>query len=34
MDLFGAHGYDRPQVDDEDPGKPQKGAHHFEWRPA
>jgi 6-phosphogluconate dehydrogenase len=34
MDLFGAHGYDRPQADGEDPGRPQKGAHHFEWRPA
>ncbi|KFX91442.1 hypothetical protein O988_07752 [Pseudogymnoascus sp. VKM F-3808] len=33
MDLFGAHGYDRPQIDEEDPGKPQKGAHHFEWSP-
>lgn len=34
MDLFGAHGYDRPQAEREDPGKPQKGAHHFEWSPA
>ncbi|KAI2615353.1 6-phosphogluconate dehydrogenase, decarboxylating [Hypoxylon sp. NC1633] len=34
MDFFGAHGYDRPNVRGEDPGKPAKGAHHYEWRPA
>ena len=33
MDLLGAHWYERPQVEGEDPGKPQKGAYHFEWRP-
>ncbi|KAK4241595.1 6-phosphogluconate dehydrogenase [Achaetomium macrosporum] len=34
MDFFGAHGYDRPHVRGEDPGKTAKGAHHYEWRPA
>ncbi|KAH7053092.1 6-phosphogluconate dehydrogenase [Macrophomina phaseolina] len=34
MDFFGAHAYDRPNVRGEDPGKPAKGAHHYEWRPA
>lgn len=34
MDFFGAHAYDRPHVRGEDPGKPSKGAHHYEWRPA
>lgn len=34
MDFFGAHGYDRPGVAGEDPGKVSKGAHHYEWRPA
>ncbi|KAI2780240.1 6-phosphogluconate dehydrogenase, decarboxylating [Daldinia loculata] len=34
MDFFGAHAYDRPNVRGEDPGKPLKGAHHYEWRPA
>ncbi|KAK7700736.1 hypothetical protein SLS57_011988 [Botryosphaeria dothidea] len=34
MDFFGAHAYDRPHVKGEDPGKPSKGAHHYEWRPA
>jgi 6-phosphogluconate dehydrogenase len=34
MDFFGAHAYDRPGVQGEDPGKPTKGAHHYEWRPA
>ncbi|OTB05036.1 hypothetical protein M426DRAFT_57717 [Hypoxylon sp. CI-4A] len=34
MDFFGAHAYDRPNVRGEDPGKPSKGAHHYEWRPA
>jgi 6-phosphogluconate dehydrogenase len=34
MDLFGAHGYDKQRVEGEDPGKAQKGAHHFEWKPA
>jgi hypothetical protein len=27
MDMFGAHGYYRPQVGAEDPGRPRKGAH-------
>ncbi|KAI1654078.1 6-phosphogluconate dehydrogenase [Daldinia decipiens] len=34
MDFFSAHAYDRPNVIGEDPGKPSKGAHHYEWRPA
>lgn len=34
MDFFGAHAYDRPGVEGEDPGKAKKGAHHYEWRPA
>ncbi|KAL1744363.1 6-phosphogluconate dehydrogenase [Schizophyllum fasciatum] len=34
MDFFGAHAYDRVGVEGEDPGKPTKGAHHYEWRPA
>ncbi|KAI0384437.1 6-phosphogluconate dehydrogenase, decarboxylating [Hypomontagnella monticulosa] len=34
MDFFGAHAYDRPHVRGEDPGRPTKGAHHYEWRPA
>ncbi|KKY20263.1 putative 6-phosphogluconate decarboxylating [Diplodia seriata] len=34
MDFFGAHSFDRPNVLGEDPGKPRKGAHHYEWRPA
>lgn len=34
MDFFGAHAYDRPGVEGEDPGKASKGAHHYEWRPA
>jgi 6-phosphogluconate dehydrogenase len=34
MDLFGAHAFDRPLVEGEDPGKAKKGAHHYEWRPA
>ncbi|KAI0849986.1 6-phosphogluconate dehydrogenase, decarboxylating [Daldinia vernicosa] len=34
MDFFGAHAYDMPNVRGEDPGKPSKGAHHYEWRPA
>ncbi|KIX02251.1 6-phosphogluconate dehydrogenase (decarboxylating) [Rhinocladiella mackenziei CBS 650.93] len=34
MDFFGAHAFDRPGVKDEDPGKPSKGACHYEWRPA
>jgi 6-phosphogluconate dehydrogenase len=34
MDFFGAHAFDRPGVSGEDPGKPTKGAHHYEWRPA
>ncbi|KAI1771713.1 6-phosphogluconate dehydrogenase, decarboxylating [Hypoxylon cercidicola] len=34
MDFFGAHAYDKPDVRGEDPGKPTKGAHHYEWRPA
>jgi 6-phosphogluconate dehydrogenase len=34
MDYFGAHAYDRPKVHNEDPGKPKKGAHHYEWKPA
>lgn len=34
MDFFGAHAYDRPGIRGEDPGKPAKGAHHYEWRPA
>jgi 6-phosphogluconate dehydrogenase len=34
MDFFGAHAYDRPHVEGEDPGKAKKGAHHYEWRPA
>ncbi|KAI9740495.1 MAG: hypothetical protein M1834_005075 [Cirrosporium novae-zelandiae] len=34
MDFFGAHAYDRPNVRGEDPGKPSKGAHHYEWRAA
>jgi 6-phosphogluconate dehydrogenase len=34
MDYFGAHAYDRPNVEGEDPGKPKKGAHHYEWKPA
>jgi 6-phosphogluconate dehydrogenase len=32
MNIFGAHGYYRPQVGAEDPGRPREGAHHFEWR--
>lgn len=34
MDFFGAHAFDRPGVEGEDPGKAKKGAHHYEWRPA
>ncbi|KAJ9604781.1 hypothetical protein H2200_010896 [Cladophialophora chaetospira] len=34
MDFFGAHGYDEPHVEGEDPGKASKGRHHYEWRPA
>ncbi|KAI9688657.1 MAG: hypothetical protein M1822_001014 [Bathelium mastoideum] len=34
MDYFGAHAYDRPNVKHEDPGKPKKGSHHYEWKPA
>ncbi|KIW91337.1 uncharacterized protein Z519_08233 [Cladophialophora bantiana CBS 173.52] len=34
MDFFGAHAFDRPGVEGEDPGKPHRGAHHYEWRPA
>ncbi|KAL5342770.1 6-phosphogluconate dehydrogenase [Aspergillus crustosus] len=34
MDFFGAHGFDRPGVEGEDPGPVGKGAHHYEWRPA
>lgn len=31
LDFFGGHRYD---LKTEDPGKPAKGKHHFEWRPA
>lgn len=34
MDFFGAHGYDRPNIKEEDPGKVKKGAHHYEWKTA
>ncbi|KAH8427862.1 6-phosphogluconate dehydrogenase, decarboxylating [Aspergillus melleus] len=34
MDFFGAHSYDRPGVEGEDPGPVRKGPHHYEWRPA
>ncbi|PLN81968.1 6-phosphogluconate dehydrogenase [Aspergillus taichungensis] len=34
MDLFGAHGYNKPGVPGEDPGPTSKGPHHYEWRPA
>ncbi|KAF1810062.1 6-phosphogluconate dehydrogenase C-terminal domain-like protein [Eremomyces bilateralis CBS 781.70] len=34
MDYFGAHSYDRPHANGEDPGKTEKGAHHYEWKPA
>ncbi|OCK73442.1 6-phosphogluconate dehydrogenase C-terminal domain-like protein [Lepidopterella palustris CBS 459.81] len=34
MDYFGAHAYDKPNVKNEDPGEPNKGAHHYEWKPA
>lgn len=34
MDFFGAHSYDQWGVEGEDPGKVQKGRHHYEWRPA
>lgn len=31
LDFFGAHSYD---LKSEGPGKPVKGMHHYEWRPA
>jgi 6-phosphogluconate dehydrogenase len=31
LDYFGAHNFD---LKAEEPGKPVKGSHHFEWRPA
>ncbi|KAK5054485.1 hypothetical protein LTR84_001376 [Exophiala bonariae] len=31
LDFFGAHNYD---LKSEGPGKPVKGRHHYEWRPA
>ncbi|KAJ5195734.1 hypothetical protein N7449_006213 [Penicillium cf. viridicatum] len=34
MDFFGAHGYNKPGVPEEDPGPVGKGPHHYEWRPA
>ncbi|OCK73405.1 6-phosphogluconate dehydrogenase [Lepidopterella palustris CBS 459.81] len=34
MDLFGAHSFDHPGVEGEDPGKTGKGSHHYEWKPA
>jgi 6-phosphogluconate dehydrogenase len=34
MDFFGAHAFDRPGVEGEDPGKTEKGSHHYEWKPA
>ncbi|KAH7310069.1 6-phosphogluconate dehydrogenase [Rhexocercosporidium sp. MPI-PUGE-AT-0058] len=34
MDFFGAHSFDRPGVEGEDPGKTGKGSHHYEWKPA
>jgi 6-phosphogluconate dehydrogenase len=32
LDYFGAHRYDRPNVEGEDPGKPKKGKQHYEWK--
>ena len=34
LDYFGAHSFDRPGVQGEDPGKAKKGVYHYEWRPA
>lgn len=34
MDYFGAHAYNEPGVQGEDPGPVAKGPHHFEWNPA
>ena len=31
LDYFGAHMFD---LKTEGPGKPEKGSHHFEWKPA
>ncbi|PYH44150.1 6-phosphogluconate dehydrogenase, decarboxylating [Aspergillus saccharolyticus JOP 1030-1] len=33
MDLFGAHGYNKPGVKGEDPGPVSKGAHHYDLQP-
>jgi 6-phosphogluconate dehydrogenase len=33
LDAFGAHGYDRWDVEGEDPGKTKKGAQHYDWLP-
>jgi 6-phosphogluconate dehydrogenase len=34
LDFFGHHNYDRRRIRGEDPGKPSKGACHYEWRAA
>jgi 6-phosphogluconate dehydrogenase len=32
LDYFGSHMYDKKGEDE--PGKPETGKHHFEWKPA
>lgn len=34
MDYFGAHCYNKPGVEGEDPGPVMKGPHHYEWKVA
>jgi 6-phosphogluconate dehydrogenase len=33
LDYFGKHMFDS-KSEDEDPGNPETGKHHFEWKPA
>ncbi|KAJ5247852.1 6-phosphogluconate dehydrogenase decarboxylating [Penicillium chermesinum] len=34
MDYFGAHSYNKPGIEGEDPGPVRKGPHHYEWKVA
>lgn len=34
MDYFGAHCYNKPGIEGEDPGPVMKGPHHYEWKVA
>lgn len=34
MEFFGAHSCDQWGFEGDDPGTREKGAHHYEWRPA